>query len=235
MTGAAPPLVLVPGLLCTASLFAPQVAALGSKTAVSVAEHIHQDSMAGLARHILAAAPAAFALAGLSMGGAIAFEILRQAPERVIRLALLNTRAGLDSEEAAASRRFYIDLARSGRFSEITREHLLPRLVHPARRDDQMLVDTIIGMAEETGPEAFIRQETALLDRPDNRPLLSAIRCPTLVVVGDADAITPLSAAKEIVSGIPDAKLEVLQRCGHLSSLECPAEVTALLAAWLRA
>jgi len=227
------PLVLVPGLLCTAALFAPQIAALRGVTSISVADHTRHESMAGIASDILAAAPARFALAGVSMGVSIALEILRQAPARVERLALLDGRAELDNAETRASRRSYLEMARTGRFTEITRDHLLPRLIHPARLTDAALVETIIDMAEATGPAAFIRQETALLEREDYTPLLPEIRCPTLVIVGEADAITPVPMVQAMAQQIPGARLEVIAGCGHLSTLECPAETTVLLKAWL--
>jgi len=227
------PLVLVPGLLCTAALFAPQIAALRGVTSISVADHTRHESMAGIASDILAAAPPRFALAGLSMGVIIALEILRQAPARVERLALLDGRAELDNAETRASRRSYLEMARTGRFTEITRDHLLPRLIHSARLTDAALVQTIIDMAEATGPAAFIRQETALLEREDYTPLLPEIRCPTLVIVGEADAITPVPMVQAMAQQIPGARLEVIAGCGHLSTLECPVETTVLLKAWL--
>ena len=191
--------------------------------------------MAGIARDILAGAPARFALAGLSMGVIIALELVRQAPARVARLALFDGRAVRDDEETKAGRRSYIDMARSGRFMEITPDHILARLIPPKRRGDRALVETILGMAEATGPEIFIRQETALLERADYRPLLPEIRCPTLVVVGADDAITPPPFAEEMARGIAGARLEIVADCGHLSTLERPAETSALLESWLRA
>jgi pimeloyl-ACP methyl ester carboxylesterase len=191
--------------------------------------------MAGIARDILAAAPARFALAGLSMGVSIALELVRQAPARVTRLALLDGRAALDDDETMANRRSYIKMARTGRFTEITRDHLLPRLIHPKRRADRALVQTILDMAEATGPEIFIRQETAILERADYRPFLPEIRCPTLVLVGADDAITPPPMAAEMAQAIAGARLEIVADCGHLSTLERPAETSALLESWLRA
>ena len=227
------PLVLVPGLLCTEALFARQIAALRDVTSITVADHTRHDSMSGIARDILADAPPRFALAGLSMGVIIAHEILRQAPGRVERLALLDGRAELDNADTQASRRSYLEMARSGRFMEITRDHILPKLIHPARLKDAALVQTIFDMAEATGPAAFLRQETALLDRDDYTALLPEIRCPTLVVVGEADAITPVPMVQRMAQGIPGARFEVIADSGHLSTLERPAETSALLKAWL--
>jgi len=229
------PLVLIPGLLCTAELWAPQIAGLSDLAPITVADHGTSDDIAEIARAILAEAPARFALAGLSMGGALSLAILRQAPERVLKLALLNTTAALDSEEVRNNRRLYIDLARSGRFAEITPDHLLKRLIHPDRIGDKPLVDLVVRMAQETGVETFIRQETAILHRPDSRPGLGAIRCPTLVIVGDHDVITPLERAREIADAIPNSRLEIVAGCGHLSTLERPGAVTDLLRTWLAA
>jgi pimeloyl-ACP methyl ester carboxylesterase len=189
--------------------------------------------MAGIARDILAVAPARFALAGLSMGVPLALEVVRQAPARVERLALLDGRARPDPPETAALRRSFIEMAQGGHFMEITRDHLMLVLIRPERRTDRALVQTILDMAEATGPEAFIRQETAFLAREDYRPLLPEIRCPTLVVVGADDAITPPLMAEEMAHGIAGARLEVVADCGHLSTLERPAETSALLGAWL--
>ena len=194
------PLVLVPGLLCTEALFARQIEALRDVTSITVADHTRHDSIAAIARDILAAAPPRFALAGLSLGVIIALEILRQAPARVERLALMDGRAELDNADTRASRRTYLDMARRGRFTEITRDHLLPKLIHPARLKDTALVQTIFDMAEATGPAAFIRQETALLDRDDHTPMLPEIRCPTLVIVGEADAITPVPMVRAMAA-----------------------------------
>jgi pimeloyl-ACP methyl ester carboxylesterase len=226
------PLVLVPGLLCTEALFARQIAALRDVTSITVADHTRHDSMAGIARDILADAPPRFALAGLSMGVIIAHEILRQAPGRVERLALLDGRAELDNADTQASRRSYLELARSGRFMEITRDHILQKLIHPARLKDAVLVQTIFDMAEATGPAAFLRQETALLDRDDYTALLPEIRCPTLVVVGESDAITPVPMVQRMAQAIPGARFEVIADSGHLTTLERPAETSALLKAW---
>jgi pimeloyl-ACP methyl ester carboxylesterase len=229
------PLVLIPGLLCTGELWSPQIAGLSDLARITVADHGIADDMAGIARAILAAAPARFALAGLSMGGAIALAIMRQAPERVLKLALLDTTASPDSEDIRNARRFYIDLARSGRFEEITPNYLVKRLIHPDRLADGPLIEVILRMARDTGIEVFIRQESAILHRPDGRPGLGAIRCPTLVIVGDRDVITPLERAREIAGVIPNSRIEIIAACGHLSTLERPGAVTDCLRAWLAA
>ena len=214
-------------------MFGAQIEALGALTSVSTGDHTGHDSTQAIAASILATAPPRFALAGLSMGGSVALEILRQAPARVAKLALIDTEAGSVGEETRAGRLAFIEMARSGRFSEITRDHLLDRLIHPSRRAEPALVESIIAMAEATGPAAFIRQETAILTRPDYRALLASVACPTLVLVGDGDILTPPARAREMAARIPNARLEILPRCGHLSTLERPAETTALMKSWL--
>src|SRR5262245_10857853 len=225
-------LVLVPGLLCTGALWAPQIAALADIADCQVADHTQHDTMAGIARAILAAAPERFALAGLSMGGYISYEILRQAPDRVERLALLDTGSRADTPERTAARRDLIATAERGGVRR-AQELLMPVLIHASRLGERALVDTVLQMAVDTGLEAFKRQEAALIGRPDNRPLLASIRCPTLVLVGREDALTPPDLAREIAAGIPGAKLVIIPDCGHLSTLERPEAVNRALRAWL--
>jgi pimeloyl-ACP methyl ester carboxylesterase len=227
-------LVLVPGLLCTAALWVPQIAALSDIADCTVADHTRQRTMKGIARSILAAAPRRFALAGLSMGGYIAYEIVRQAPERVERLALLDTGSRADTPERTASRRDL--LANAGREGVAYAQKLLmPALVHKARLADEALVETVVQMAVDTGLAAFERQEAALIGRPDNCPFLPHIRCPTLVIVGREDALTPPELAREIAKGIPGAKLKIIPNCGHLSTLERPEAVNRAMREWLTA
>ena len=198
-----------------------------------VADHTRDDSMGAIARRILAGAPPRFALAGLSMGGYICFEILRQAPARVAKLALLDTSARADTAEASAMRRTQMDMASNGRLGEVV-EMQFERMVHPRHRSDPQLRETNRLMAEEVGPEAFIRQQTAIMGRPDSRPQLAAIGCPTLVLVGEQDELTPLDRAVEMAHGIRGAELVTVPECAHLSTLERPREVTRALLDWLR-
>jgi pimeloyl-ACP methyl ester carboxylesterase len=226
------PLLLIPGLLDSARLYARQLPELWRLGPVMVADHTRDDSMAGIARRILANAPPRFALAGLSMGGYVSFEILRQAPGRVAKLALLDTSARADTPEASATRRSQMALASGGRFAEVVDAQFL-RLVSPARRNDATLRETNRQMAEDVGWQAFLRQQTAIMGRPDSRPGLAAIRCAALVLVGEQDELTPPELAREMASGIPGARLVTVPDCGHLCALEQPDAVTAALREWL--
>ncbi|WP_421709889.1 alpha/beta fold hydrolase [Algihabitans sp.] len=227
-----PVLALLPGLLCDASLWRPQVGALADLVAPWVADLTRDDSIAAMAERCLDQLPPRFALAGLSMGGYVALEILRAAPERVTRLALLATRATADTPEDRQRRSDLLALADRGQFKGVTRQ-LLPRLIHPERLEEEALTSVIFAMAESVGRAGFVRQQTAILDRADMRSLLPAIRCPTLVVVGRQDALTPPAMAMELAAGIPEARLEMLDTCGHLVTLERPAETNAALRRWL--
>ena len=229
------PLILVPGLLCDAQLWQSQVDSLTDLAAIQIADHTRSETMAGVARDILAAAPfARFALAGLSMGGYIALEIMRQAPQRVAKLALLDTAAGADSPEQTQKRLRFIGLAERGEFQGIT-EALLPLLIHPSHLSEQALTNIIRSMARNIGKEAFVRQQRAIMSRADSLPLLASINCPTLVLCGRQDALTPLSGHEQIASNIEGSQLEIIEDCGHLSTLEVPAAVNAAMRRWLGA
>lgn len=229
-----PQLVLLPGLLCNRRLWETQIDALRGAAHISVADLTHDETVAAMARRVVADAPDEFALAALSMGGYVAFEILRQAPERVQRLALLDTSARPDRPEQSARRRGLMELAQKGRFKGVTPQ-LLPILIHPDRRSDKALVRTVMDMAEEIGMEAFLRQQRAIMGRPDSRPLLPTIACPTLVLCGADDQLTPVELHEEIAAGILGARLIVVPECGHLSTLERPDAVNAALRDWLNA
>lgn len=226
------PVLMIPGLLLSARLYAPQITALWPTASVMVANHTGADSMAAIARGILAEAPPRFSLVGLSMGGYISFEILRQAPQRVARVALLDTMARPDTPEASAARRSQMELAASGRFAEVVTA-LIPRLVHASREHDSQLRGLIETMGAEVGAAGYLRQQTANIARIDSRPFLKDIRCPALVLVGDGDQLTPPDRAAEIAAGISGAYLVVVPQCGHLSPLERPQAVTDALQAWL--
>jgi pimeloyl-ACP methyl ester carboxylesterase len=227
------PIVLIPGLACSARLYAEQIPALWPFGPVTVADHTRGDTIAAIARRILAAAPPRFALAGLSMGGYIAFEIVRQTKERVAKLALLDTAAGPETPQQTEVRRKRIELTRAGRFAE-AQAQLFPLLVHRDRHDDLSLKRAVALMGDETGPDAFIRMQEAIMGRADSRPTLATIKCPTLVVVGEADQLTPPAAAQEIAAGIAGSRLVVIAQSGHLSTMERPEAVNAALVEWLK-
>jgi pimeloyl-ACP methyl ester carboxylesterase len=226
------PLILLPGLLCDAALWRPQIEGLGTIVAPTVIDLSLDDSLGGMARRALAAAPPNFALAGLSMGGYVAQEVMRQAPERVLKLALLDTSARADTPEQTARRRGLIELSEKGEFKGVT-PRLLPLLIHPARHEDKPLTELVMGMAEHVGKAAFLRQQKAIMGRPDGREDLRRVSCPTLVLCGRQDALTPLALHEEIAGLVPGAELTVIEDCGHLSTLEKPVSVTAALRHWL--
>lgn len=226
------PIVLVPGLTCTARLYAEQIPSLWQFGPVMIADHRRDDSMAAIARRILAAAPPRFALAGLSMGGYIAFEIMRQAAARVAKLALLDTGSRADTAEQTERRQVLMALAKEGRFAEIP-EQAFPVYVHRNRHGDAALKQVVREMAEATGVEAYLRQQQAILSRPDSRGGLGAISCPTLVLVGEGDEATPPDLAREIAAGIPGSRLVTIPDSGHLSTLEQPEAVNRALLEWI--
>jgi pimeloyl-ACP methyl ester carboxylesterase len=227
------PILLVPGLVCSPRIFAPVIPALWRFGPVTVANHIRDDNMGAIARRILAEAPPRFALAGHSMGGYIAFEIMRQAPDRVAKLALMNTQARPDTPEAVERRRGLIARAQAGEYRAILGE-LFGVFVHPSRRDDAGLRQLVHDMGDDVGPEAFVRQLTAIMGRPDSRPIMAWIRCPTLVLSSDEDNTVPNSLSTEIAGGIPGAKLVIIPQCGHLTPPEQPQATADALVEWLR-
>ncbi|MGN6365767.1 alpha/beta fold hydrolase [Asticcacaulis taihuensis] len=226
------PILLVPGLLCTPEVFAPQSAALEPYGPVIVADTLQGDTIPEIAAHILANAPPRFALAGISMGGYICFEILRQAPERVIKLALLDTTARPDTLEQTTQRRALIALSRKASFKTLLAQ-MLVTLVHPSHRRNAHLREVQIRMGLAVGIDGMARQQEAIIARADSRPDLPNIAVPTLVLVGDKDPLTPPDRAEEIASAIPNARLVIVPECGHLSTLEQPEAVNRALIDWL--
>lgn len=226
------PLLLVPGLASSARIYAPVIPALWRLGPVMVANHIRDDSMAAIARRILSEAPPRFALAGHSMGGYVAFEIMRQAPERVAKLALINTQARPDTPEATARRRAHMARAERGELRKV-REETFPELVHPSRRDDANLLRLVHEQDEDVGVAGYLRQQAAIIARADSRPTLKTIRCPTLVLTGDQDNTIPNALSKEMADGIAGAKLVILAHCGHLPQPEQPEATARALVEWL--
>jgi pimeloyl-ACP methyl ester carboxylesterase len=227
------PLLLLPGLLCDAALWRHQVETLADLADITVADLTRADQAGAAAQAVLASSPEEFALAGLSMGGYIALEIMRQAPDRVTRLALLDTSARPDTHEKIKFRQELIDLARIGQFKGVT-PRLLPKLIHPERLGDADLVESILGMAERVGRDAFLRQQRLLMNRPDSRHDLALIHCTAVVICGRQDQLTPLADSVEMVEKMPRGTLVVIEDCGHLSTMEQPHAVSAVLRYWLQ-
>jgi len=226
----APSVFILPGLLEDADAFSQQVDALRAITACTAADLTQQETIAGLAADALRQAPAGpLALVGHSMGGYVALEILRQAPERIERVALLNTHARPDSPEATDNRKRLMALAERD-FPAVIRT-LLPRLV--LEEHLELASGAITEMALATGREAFLRQERAIIGRIDSRPHLPRVRCPALVVAARQDQLMPVELLQELASAIPGARLEIIENSGHMASIEQPEQVTRLLVDWL--
>lgn len=229
-----PAFLLVPGLNCDARVYAGVAQALWPAGSVAIANHRVAGRMEEIARAMLADAPPQFGLVGFSMGGYLAFEILRQAPERVTKLALLDTNARADSQEATANRRRMIALARKGRFIEAI-DQTFPKAVHVDNKDNADLYAIHRGMAEANGPQMYEAHQEAIIGRPDSRAELGAIRVPTLIVVGEGDQITPPDMAEEMEAGIAGSVLKRIPRAGHMALLEQPELVHDALRVWAAA
>jgi len=228
-----PKLILIPGLLCDGALWAHQVVALSDIADVHVADIADEISMEDLAASVLDQAPDSFALAGLSMGGYVAQEIMRQDPGRVTHLALVDTNARADLPEQSEMRKALMSEADAGHFDEIAPK-LLPKLVNAKHAKDPTIANVVLQMADRIGADGYHNQQTAILNRVDGRADLANISCPTLVLCGDEDELTPIAAHQEMVDGIgANASLVVVPDCGHLSPLEQPDAVTAAMRAWL--
>jgi len=225
-------LVLLPGLLNDEELWRRQIESLADVADSIVVDLVGPETVAEMAERVLAASETPFALAGLSMGGYVAFEVMRRAPARVLRLALLDTSARPDTPEQTARRRGLMELAEEGRFRGVT-PRLLPLFLHPDHLRDKAIAGTVMAMALRVGRAGFLSQQRAIMRRPDSRPELGRIRCPTLVMGGLEDAVTPPPVLEEIAAGIPAARLVLLERCGHLAPLEQPELVTRELRRWL--
>lgn len=226
-------LLFLPGLLEDADGFTPLVEGLRELAACTVADLTRSNTVADLARDALDQAPdGRFALAGHSMGGYVALELMRQAPERVERLALLNTHARPDSAESTENRRRLMALAERDFPAVIAAQ--MPKLMTPGHLQDAALTGVVGGMALAIGKDAFRRQQEAIIGRIDSRPHLKGIRCPTAVIAGRDDQLMPVEIVKELADGIPGARLTVIEDCGHKAALEQPARVLQALIDWLQ-
>jgi len=227
-------IVFLPGQLCTAALWQPQVPALTALGSTSILVQRDHDTVGALAQAVLDASPRRFALVAHAMGGFVAFEILRRDPARVEKLMLISTLAPADTPKQTVRREGYLRLVEQGKFDGIIDERI-PMLVHPDRVNDAPLTDTLRQMAADTGPETFLRQQRAIMSRPDSVASLSAIPCPTLLMFGRQDGITTLDHQQQMLDGIANATLEIVENCGHMVTLERPAETNAMLLRFLSA
>lgn len=225
-------LVLLPGMMCDARLFAPQIAGLSGRATLHLAPIVAQASVEALARDVLADAPAEFALAGLSMGGIVAMEVLRQAPERVTRIALLDTNPLAESDEVKARRHPQLAAVAEGRLLEVMRDEMKPNYLAdgPGRG---AILDLCMNMALALGPEVFARQSRALMTRPDQTHTLQEVRVPALVLCGRSDALCPVARHRLMADLIPGSELRIVEGAGHLPTLEQADETTQALNDWL--
>lgn len=228
----APNIIFIPSQLLTADLWAPQVAAFKGKAGCMVANNSGADTIAGIAAALLAGAPKTFSLCAHGMGGFVAFEVLRQAPERVEKLVLISTLASADTPAQTARRLGYLKLVEVGEFAKVVEERI-PMMIPAERRNDDALVGLVRKMAANTGAEAFLRQQKAIMGRIDSRPSLDKIRCPTLLIYGRFDGISNLDAQQEMLTGIKNARLEIVEDSGHLVPIERPEKANALIGNWI--
>lgn len=227
------PLILIPGLLCDGALWEDQVAALAPVASCTITDkHLQYETIGQIAEAIVSQAPPRFSLAGLSMGGYIALEIGLKFSERVDRLALIDTSARADTTEQTERREHLIALCREGRFADVV-DLLSAVLVHPDRLNDMGLKNRITDMAHRVGPEIFVRQQRAIMSRPDQVAGLATIACPTIVVCGEQDRITPLDCAQEMAANIHASELVVIPECGHMSTMEKPSTLSRTMTTWL--
>jgi pimeloyl-ACP methyl ester carboxylesterase len=226
------PLVLLPGMMCDARLFEPQIRAFSATHPVMVAPITHGQRIEEIASALLPLLPQKFALAGLSMGGIVAMEVLRRAPDRVTRVALMDTNCLAETPAVAANREPQIIKVKSGKLTEVMRDELKPNYLAPGPRRPQVL-QTVMDMAQTLGPEVFVNQSRALQRRRDQQSTLRKIHQPALVMCGAHDALCPVKRHTFMAELIPHARLVVLDDAGHLPTLETPDETNDVLWDWL--
>ncbi len=227
------PIVLLPGMMCDARLFAPQIADLSRDHAVMVAPITQSERISEMAAEVLSQAPEKFALAGLSMGGIVAMEILRRAPDRVLRIALMDTNPLSESPASAAAYEPMIVGARAGRLDEVMADFIRPEYLAPGTGRSAVLA-LVQQMARDLGPEVFVRQARAVQRRPDQQGTLRRSKCPALILCGEHDGLTPLKRHIFMAELMPYAKLQVIENAGHLPVLEQPEATSQALRDWMR-
>jgi len=226
-------LILLPGLASDHVMWQSQLAVLPAHYRSHVTDvHARCDTIESMARTLLAEHPGNLILCGASMGGIVAMQVAHQAPERIVGLALLGSSARPETEETRALREAAIGLFADGRAAEVLRANI-PLAFHASRTRDQALAQTYLDFVLAAGARQLIRQNRAIMARPDARRHLPALQCPALVVCGDSDQLTPLECSREIAELLPQARLEIVQQCGHMLTMEQPGRVNALLLQWL--
>jgi len=227
------PLILLPGTLCDATLFEYQIAHLADVVDPVAVDVHHQDNLPDVARYVLNQVDGRFAVAGLSYGGIVAFELWRQAPERVHKMALLNTNPRAASEKTRASQQRFVGMAHLGEFREITTDFLKDTMLHPDHQKDLELREKVLQMAQNIGVQGFVNEVKAQLNRPDSLPDLPSITCDTLVLTGREDMVIPVEIHQQMAELLPNSELYIIEQCGHLSTMEQPEIVTDALRQWL--
>ena len=227
------PLVLLPGMMCDARLFHPQIELFSSNRSLMVMELKGKKTMIGLAKSVLERAPERFALAGLSMGGIVAMEIIRQEPDRVTRLALMDTNPLADPPEKAAQRKSQINRVMAGALRSVMRDEIKPNyLCHASKSHD--ILKICMDMAQDLGPKVFQDQSSALQNRPDQCNTLQLVNVPSLVLCGENDQLCPVSRHILMHDLINGSRLEIIPRAGHLPTLEQPELTNRKLKEWLK-
>ncbi len=238
MTPRPPHLLLLPGLVCDDAIWQHQTSHFSKITTVKIPDYGLSDSLEKMAQVALRDAPERFAVAGHSMGGRVAFEILRRVPERVAGVALLDTAhrpraTGEAGERERADRFALLDVARSEGMWAMARQWI-PRIVHPARLSDEAFINSIVEMIARKTADIFAAQINALLNRPDAAPVLSALRSPTVILCGREDLWSPVAGHREMAALVPQSRLVVIENCAHMAPMERPEAVTSALSEWLQ-
>ncbi len=227
------PLLLLPGTLCDATLFEYQVKHLTDITIPIVVDVHHQDNLYDVAQYVLSQVDVQFAVVGLSYGGIVAFELWRQASERIKGMALLNTNPHEASEKTRASQQRFVGMAHLGEFREITTDFLKDVMLHPENQKDMALREKVLKMAESIGIDGFVNEIKAQLARPSSIRDLPNITCPTLVMTGREDYVVPVSVHEMMATQLPNSRLTIIEQCGHLTTMEQPERVTLELRDWV--
>lgn len=227
-----PTLVLVPGLLCDATVWQPVIDAFKKRLPVLVGDCSSQDSITQMAKDILDSADGDLFVAGHSMGGRVALEMVRLAPDRVAKLLLADTGVHPKREDEEAKRQVLVDLGNERGMGALA-EKWLPPMVHPDRIDDGVLIGALTQMVERMSPKLHARQIKALLDRPDATSGLKDITCQTVLVAGRQDAWSPVEQHEAMLPHLRDARMKVIEDAGHFAPIERPSAFISVMEEWL--